>query len=282
MIVYYKHILGGAKIDLHDPKDLNEKINYLKFHSDLDEWASLADKYAVREYVIKRGLGDILIPLYGKYDTPRDLINDWDGLPKSFVVKANHGCGEIKLIKDKTKEDLQRLEQEAMGWLRERFGRDTNERHYLRIKPCLIVEQLLVDPSVESFSRSLVDYKIWCFEGKPYCIFVAVDRDLEKIEGEHHVFFDVYDNQWNRIEGAMTGKTPLPERILPKPKNMERLLECASILSKGHKQMRVDLYDIEGRVYFGELTMTSQGGYMDYFTKDFLLMLGSQFDVIKP
>ena len=282
MIVYYKHILGGAKIDLNNPKDLNEKINYLKFHSDLDEWASLADKYAVREYVIKRGLGDILIPLYGKYDTPRDLINDWDGLPKSFVVKANHGCGEIKLIKDKTKEDLQRLEQEAMGWLRERFGRDTNERHYLRIKPCLIVEQLLVDPSVESFSRSLVDYNIWCFEGKPYCIFVAVDRDLEKIEGEHHVFFDVYDNQWNRIEGAMTGKTPLPERILPKPKNMERLLECASILSKGHKQMRVDLYDIEGRVYFGELTMTSQGGYMDYFTKDFLLMLGSQFDVIKP
>ena len=79
----------------------------------------------------------------------------------------------------------------------------------------------------------------------------------------------------------MTGKTPLPDRTLPKPKNLERLLECAAILSKGLKQVRVDLYDIEGKIYFGEMTLTSQGGYMDYFTKDFLLEMGKQFEV-KP
>ena len=260
---------------------MNEKINYLKFHADLDEWARLADKYAVREYVIERGLSEILVPLYGKYDTPQELIADWEGLPKSFVVKANHGCGEIKIVRDKNTIDLRKLEEETTAWLKERFGRGTNEKHYLRIKPCLIVEQLLEDNTVADFSRSLIDYKVWCFDGKPYCFFVGVDRDVEHTDGSHHVFFDAYDTKWNRIENAMTGKTPLPDRTLPKPKNLERLLECAAILSKGLKQVRVDLYDIEGKIYFGEMTLTSQGGYMDYFTKDFLLEMGKQFEV-KP
>ena len=125
------------------------------------------------------------------------------------------------------------------------------------------MEQLLEDNTVADFSRSLIDYKVWCFDGKPYCFFVGVDRDVEHTDGSHHVFFDAYDTKWNRIENAMTGKTPLPDRTLPKPKNLERLLECAAILSKGLKQVRVDLYDIEGKIYFGEMTLTSQGGYMD-------------------
>ena len=273
-----KHILG-KKINLHNPEDLNEKVNYLKFHSDLDEWARLADKYTVREYVMQRGLGDILVPIYGKYDTPEKMIADWALLPHSFIIKTNHGCGEIKVVKDKDAVDLEELRKEANNWLKERYGLVTNEKHYLKIKPCLIVEQLLVDTSVLDFSRSLIDYKVWCFNGKPYCIFVAVDRDVEHVEAGHHVFFDSYDLQWNRIEGAMSGKTPLPGRILPKPKNLERLLECASILSNGHKQVRVDFYDINGKIYFGEMTFTSQGGYMNYFSNDFLLELGKQFDV---
>ena len=257
---------------------MNEKINYLKFHADLDEWARLADKYAVREYVIERGLGDILIPLYGKYDTPHELFLDWDGLPEKFVIKSNHGCGTIKLVYDKGNIDKDVLNRELTQWLKQRYGLETNEKHYLKIKPCLIVEALMEDPSVKDFSRSLIDYKIWCFDGKPFCVFLAVDRDLENAES-HHVFFDTYDLNWKRIEGAMSGKVPLPKQVLERPKNLDGLLDCASRLAKGHKQVRIDLYDINGVIYFGEMTFTSQSGYMDYFAKDFLIEMGNQFEI---
>jgi hypothetical protein len=278
--IQYKHILGGAEIDLENPKDLNEKINYLKFHSNMDVWARLADKYSVREYVIERGLSEILVPLYGKYDTPEELVADWNGLPEKFVIKTNHGCGTVKLVRDKSLVDLDNLKTELRAWLKMRYGLATNEKHYLRIKPCIIVEALLEDASVKDFSRSLVDYKCWCFDGRPYCFFIGVDRDMDNIKA-HHVLFDAYDTEWNRIEGAMSGKMPLPDRVLDKPKNLERMLECAAILSKGLKQVRVDMYDIDGRIYLGEMTLSSQSGYMDYFSKDFLLELGSQFDVKK-
>jgi len=271
--IQYRHIMG-RDIDLNNPTDINEKINYLKLHADLDEWARLADKYAVRDYVKERGLETILVPLYGKYDTPRDLIIDWNNLPDKFVIKSNHGCSTVKLIHDKNKVNIKDLEKETAKWLKIKFGHESMEWHYKRIKPCLIVEELLEDPSVAGYSDSIVDYKIWCFNGTPYCFLMAVDRHIE----EDKVLLDAYDTKWNRIEGAMTGVHELPP-LLPKPKNIEALLSYASILSKGHKQARVDFYDIDGRIYFGEMTMTSQGGYMNYFTEKFLLELGNQFEV---
>lgn len=272
--IQYRHILG-SEIDLKDPKDLNEKINYLKFHVDLNEWARLADKYEVREYVIERGLSHILVPLYGKYNSPSDLIKDWKNLPDSFVIKSNHGCGTIIIVKDKNTEDLNHIEKETAGWLNQRYGVGTNEPHYKLIKPCLIVEELLVDDNItSSISDSLIDYKIWCFNGKPYCILVVANRDEET----HRYQLDTYDLDWNRIEGALTSVHERPP-LLPKPQNIEFMLECASNLSKGHKQVRVDLYNINGKIYFGEMTFTSQGGYMNYYTKEFLVEMGKQFDV---
>lgn len=271
--IQYRHIMG-EKIDLNNPKDLNEKINYLKFHADLNEWARLADKYEVREYVKERGLGHILVPLYGKYNSHGELIEDWKNLPDSFVIKSNHGCGNIILVKDKNTEDLKSIEKETTGWLKVRFGEETNEPHYKLIKPCLIVEELLEDKNVPSSSKSLIDYKIWCFNGKPYCILVVANRDREA----HSFQLDTYDLDWNRIEGALTSVHGRPS-LLPKPQNLDYLLEYASVLSKGHKQVRVDLYNIDGKTYFGEMTFTSQGGYMNYYTKEFLLEMGKQFEV---
>lgn len=271
--VQYKHIMG-RNVNLRKPKDLNEKINYLKFHADLDEWARLADKYAVREYVIERGLGDILVPLYGKYDTPQELINDWNNLPIKFVLKSNHGCGTVKIVRDKFEIDKKALKVELEQWLKTRFGLETNEFHYMRIKPCLIVEALLEDPSVSDFSQSLVDYKMWCFDGKPYCTLVVADRDPIT----HNYLLDCYDANWNRIEGAMTAVHGQPP-LVPKPKSYEQMLEYSHVLARGHKEVRVDLYNIDGKIFFGEMTMTSQGGYMNYFSEPFLLEMGKQFEV---
>ena len=271
--IQYRHIMG-RKINLSNPKDLNEKINYLKFHADLGEWARLTDKYTVREYIKERGLGNILVPLYGNYGSGEELIDDWNNLPDSFVIKSNHGCGTVKLVHDKQSENLSKIKKETDGWLKMKFGVGTNEPHYTLIKPCIIVEQLLEDYSMQPFSKSMIDYKVWCFEGKPYSILVVANRDYQN--GLYQL--DTYDIHWNRIDRALTsvhGRPPL----LPKPKNFEVMLEYASVLSKGHKQVRVDLYNIDGKICFGEMTFTSQGGYMNYFTKDFLLEMGSQFEV---
>lgn len=249
---------------------MNEKINYLKFHADLDEWARLADKYAVREYVIERGLGSILVPHYGKYETPEELIEDWKGLPQSFVVKANHGCGEVKIVKDKEAVDLDAMKGKASAWLKDRYGRGTNERHYLKIKPCLIVEQLLE----ESGRIAPTDYKVWCFNGKPYCILVIADRD----ETKHTRHRSMYDLNWNRIPDALPHDDTYSEEDFPKPQNLDTMLEYAAILSKGHRQVRMNFYNIEGKIYFGEMTFTASGGY-NMYNKKMLLELGHQFEV---
>ena len=273
-LMYKKAVGGGKSLNLSDPKDLNEKINYLKFHADMNVWASLADKYAVREYVKGKGLEDILVPLYGKWDTSDGLLRDWDALPQKFILKTNNGCGTVLPIKDKSGVDLDGLKKRLDKWLTKKdIGIGTVELHYNLIKPCIIAEELLEDPSVKSFSRSLVDYKIWCFEGKTFCCMAAYDRE---IGGSHHIF-DLYDLNWNEHTELMSDKTP--RHLIPRPKNWGRMKEIAGILSAGHPQMRVDLYDIDGKIYFGELTMTSQGGYMDYFTDGFLLEMGSQFEV---
>lgn len=271
--IMYWHIMGRMPHFNH-PRDLNEKINYLKFHANLEEWARLTDKYAVREYIKERGLGDILVPLYGKYGSGEELIEDWINLPDSFVIKSNHGCGTVKLVHNKHSINLSMIKKETDGWLKKKFGVDTNEPHYKLIKPCIIVEKLLEDHSFLSFSKSVIDYKVWCFDGKPYSILVVANRNYQT--GSYQL--DAYDVYWNRINGALTDVHGSPS-LLPKPKNYDKLLDYASILSKDHKQVRVDLYDIDGKIYFGELTFTSQGGYMNYFTKDFLLEMGGQFEV---
>ena len=271
--IQYRHIVG-RNINLSNPKDLNEKINYLKFHADLGEWARLTDKYTVREYVKERGLGDILVPLYGKYGSGEELIDDWNNLPDSFIIKSNHGCGMVRLVNDKHSVNLSEIRKETAEWLKKKFGVVTNEPHYKLINPCIIVEKLLEDYSMQSYSQSMIDYKVWCFDGKPYSILVVVNRDYQT--GSYQL--DTYDVHWKRIDGALTGVHGIPP-LLPKPKNFENLLECASVLSKGHKQVRVDLYDIDGKIFFGEMTFTSQGGYMNYYTSEFLLRMGQEFSV---
>ncbi len=274
----YKRALG-KKLDLKNPKDLNEKIQWLKFHVDLKVWADLADKYKVREYVKKRGLENILVKLYGKYDTVEELFNKWDSLPTKFVLKSNNGCGTVKIIKDKNIIDKNKLSKEVHYWLKQKdIGIGSVELHYDLIKPCIIAEELLEDETINSFSQSLIDYKIWCFDGKPYCCAALYDRNMTS----HKAKFDLYDLNWNPIRNEITHLDSRHyDLILPKPKNWEKMLEYASTLSQGHSEVRVDLYNINGKIYFGEMTFTAKGGFQDNYSDDILLKMGEQIDLNK-
>lgn len=264
--IYKKRM--GKKLDLLHPKDLNEKINWLKFYGDTSRWTQLADKYRVREFVQERGLGHILIPLYAIWDNANDI--SFDNLPNSFVLKTNHGSGEVMVIKDKNNANINYVKEEFKKHLKTEFGKYQAEPHYRKIKRCVVAEEFL-DSSKLGFTTSLVDYKIWCFDGKPYYIWACYSRTKDK------VYVETYDLNWNYHpeKSVFTDHYRDGKGIVPKPKKLDEMLKIASILSKGFPEVRVDLYEHEGKVYFGEMTFTSNGGYQDFYTQEFLDELGS-------
>ena len=272
----------GRKLNWDNPRDLNEKINWLKFHTDLRSWARLADKYAVREYVEERGCGEYLIPLYGKWDNVEEVISAWDSLPNEFVLKNNNGCGDVLPISNinggkqcVTEEELRaRLskwrDSPMSGMIRR------GEFHYLLIKNCFIAEKLLVDESCKDFSTSPIDYKFHCCDGEPYICYVSYGRDFNG-KSTHQRVGNLYDMEWNQRSDLMSVK--YERRKINKPKNWEEMIEVARKLSKGHPQARVDLYNIDGKIYFGEMTMTSSGGFDTEYVPELYRAMGDRVTI---
>lgn len=250
------------------PKDLNEKINWMKFYGDTSQWPMLADKFLVREYVTERGLGDHLIPLIGKWDSVDEV--DWDILPNQFVMKCNNGSGDIIICKDKSKLDIEKTKIHFAKCLNEKLSTLSGEPHYAFIKPCIIAEELLNISKQSDKSSSLIDYKIWVFDGTPKYVWCTWNRE------KYHATVALYDLNWqfHPEYSVWTNHYVMPTELISRPKCLDQLLTVASILGKGHPEARVDLYVVNNKIYFGEMTMTSQGGYQDFFTKEFLDKLG--------
>ena len=251
------------------PRDINEKINWLKFYGDSSRWGELADKYAVRQYTEQIGLGHTLVKLYGKWDKAEDI--DWDSLPNQFVLKGNAGSGDIVICKDKSNLDKEKVTKYFAGILQETFGRLSGEPHYAKIKPCIIAEELLDSTNQPCNSTSIVDYKIWCFDGKPLYIMCCYNRH------KYHATVGMYDSNWKYHPewSVFTSHYVEGKEMLPRPVCLDFMLSVAAQMSKGFPQVRIDLYEVKGHVYFGEYTFTSQGGAMDYFTPEFLLQMGN-------
>lgn len=259
--------------NFESPVDLNEKINWLKFFGDTSKWADLADKYKVRDYVTSLGLSDILVKLYGRWDKACNI--DWDSLPNQFVLKVNNGCGDILICKDKNRLDKKSIVRMYDKLLSKKYGDVSGEPHYAKIEPCIIVEELL-DISKQSISTSsLIDYKIWCLNGKPYCVWCAWNRDKNGADT------GVYDLDWNYHPewSIFSNHYRQGKLLLPKPKLFNQMLDIASKLSSDFPILRVDLYEVNGKIYFGELTFTSLGGFMDYLTPQVLLDMGNKVDL---
>lgn len=230
----------------------------------------------VRDYVEKIGLGDTLVKLYATWYKKEDV--NFDVLPETFIIKANNGDGKgtNKIIRksDLTPEKKAEYIEMIGEWLsRKNIGALHAEPHYKNMKPCVIAEEVL---PFEKGATSLIDYKMWCFNGKCYYTFVCNERNANG--NSAHVM--VYDMGWNaHPEFSVFNSDYLRGDIIPKPKNFEKMVEIAEKLSKGFPELRVDLYNINGKIYFGELTFTSQGGFMDYFTPEFNKMLGEKFSI---
>lgn len=255
--------------NFENPKDINEKINHLKFYGDTSRWSILSDKYEVRKYIKKQGLEDILIKLYGKWDKVEDI--DWENLPNQFVMKCNNGSGDVLICHDKSKLNIKETEQYFKRMLNRTFGLVSGEPHYMKIKPCIIAEELLNNKTQPCNSTSLIDYKIWCFNGKAFAVWCCSNRK------QYCTNVGCYDMNWNyhREYSRFTKHYKESSDTVPKPVCFNRMIEIAEKLSADFPILRVDLYEVDGKVYFGELTFTSQSGCMDYFTQEYLNILGN-------
>ena len=253
----------GRTIDWDHPRDINEKIQWLMCFSDTTEWTRLSDKVKVRDYVTEKGLGDLLVPLLGTWKRSADI--PWDTLPEKFVLKCNHDSGSTQIIDSRT--DRQAVSAALDEALRQKYGYRHGEMHYNGIDPCILAEQYL-----DSGDAAPVDYKVWCFDGKPYCIWACYGRTADA------VYVNVYDLDWNpRPEASVfTDHYRDGGSALPKPATLPRMLEAAAKLSEGFPEVRVDFYEVRDKLYFGEMTFASLMGRMDFYTDDFLKELGDQ------
>lgn len=265
----------GTSFPWDNPQTLDEKIGWLQINSDTSLWAKLSDKYEVRKYVENMMAEDkLLIPLYGVWETAEEI--DFNVLPSSFVIRCTHDSGSTYIVKDKEKEDLTMLREKLKSKLNVKCGDITFEPHYLKIVPKVVAEKLLVNDNTVH-SSSLVDYKIWCFNGKPYCVLVCYDRYRDK-NGHINVTVDLYSmHPWKPIREKLSERMMNQNfRNIPEPKNLDRMLQIASKLANGVPQVRVDLYNINGQIYFSEMTFTSAAGIHYYFCDDMKREMGAQ------
>ena len=270
----YKRVFGH-NINWENPQDLIEKISWMELYTDTSLWTKCADKYRVREYIKEKGCEETLVKLYGAWENPEEI--DFDSLPNRFVLKANNGCGTVMIVKDKNKLNRKKTIKTLKSWLKRPFGYSSAQLHYLDIKRCIIAEELLSkEAGHDLFSpHSLVDYKVWCINGKPESILVTYDRTKNSLK------MDLYTTNWERMQNEIIGGKHYIRNtgdILPKPGCLTKMLEYAIKLSKEFPQVRVDFYIANDKIYFGELTLSSGYGY---FTPEYYKYLGSKIDLSK-
>jgi hypothetical protein len=268
MIKLQYRMKTGRKLDLENPQRYTEKLQWYKLYYRDPRMADCADKYLVRSYVESKGLGNILNELYGVYDSFEEI--NFEKLPEQFVLKGTNGASGIgiEICKDKTELDYTALKKETAKWLRVRKNGGGREWVYYVHKPRLIAEKYLSPGEGEN---SLVDYKFFCFHGKPYCLYVMNERFTPGGVRQNILDLDFHVMPYMRV------KIEPVRTELKKPENFDQMIEYAKILSEDFPYVRVDLYDIDGKIYFGEMTFFPESGYYDFKPDEFDYILGEKF-----
>lgn len=244
------------KLDLKNPKTFNEKLQWLKLNNRHIEYSELVDKYTAKQYVARIVGDDYIIPTLGIYESFDEI--DFDNLPRQFVMKCTHDSGGVVVCKEKNKLDLSQASKKINNGLRKNCFWATREYPYKSVKPRIIIEQYLEDES----GYELKDYKFFCFNGEPKFLFVATDRGLEKEETK----FDFFDLEWNHL--PFTNGHPNSKQKICKPQNFAVMIELSRKLSQGFPHVRVDLYNVNGRIYFGELTFFHWSGLTPFVPEE--------------
>lgn len=251
------------KLDLDDPKTFNEKLQWLKLYYHRPDLTMMADKLAVKQHVTSLIGEQYVVPLLGSWDDPAEI--DWDALPRRFVLKTNHDGGNYGIVICKDKDRLDKAK--AIRKLRASLKRNPyllgREWPYKNIPRKVFAEQYLE----EAGKQELTDYKFYCFDGKVRFLFIASGRQ------EGHITFDYFDENYRHLDVVQTHP---PAAVPPeKPEHFELMIQLAEKLSEGLPHVRVDFYQVNGKVYFGEYTFFTHGGWAAFDPDEYDRLLGS-------
>lgn len=257
------------KINLKNPESLSDKVSYIELHDQSPLAPMCTDKAEVRKYVVQKGFKDILIPIILEPTDSVDKI-DFKKLPETFILKATHGCRMNYIVKDKNRLDEEECKGVMRKWLQTTYGTYSMEPHYLSIPPRIYAEQYIED------MNGLIDYKFHCLNGKPEFCLVCSGRSDKKGESMG-VLLSLFDMEWNFIDEIVDYKNEKrgPSDI-PKPKQFDRMKEIAAELSKDFKFVRIDLYEYEGKILFGEMTFSPACCVFPYFSDAFDKAMGKK------
>ncbi len=243
MVFYIK---TGQHLNLTRPVTFCDKQNWLKLHEKNPEYTNLVDKLKVGKYVEEKIGRELMFPILGSWDHYHDI--NFGTLPDAFVLKCNHDSGSVKVIHDKSRINHEELNSFFESRLRINNFVLGREYPYKDVKPKIFAEKYMTPPG----HTDIEDYKFFCFNGEPVILFVATERSS-------NCKFDFYDMNFNHLD--IENIHPQSGKILERPRCFEEMKKIASTLSKGIKFVRIDLYEIEGKVYFGEFTFFHGGGF---------------------
>ncbi|TXN35975.1 glycosyl transferase [Flagellimonas hymeniacidonis] len=263
-------------VDLDNPKTLNEKIVWLKLNDRTPLHTICADKLAVREYIKEKIGDDYLVPLYFQTKNSKDIIPD--NLPdKPFIIKTNHDSGGGVIVKDKSEIDWKEVRENLTKRLKKNYYHRSKEWQYKNIKPCIIVEKLLMDKGGELTK----DFKMHCFNGEVTMLQV----DIGRFSGNHCRNF--YDKEWKRqpyrwASPKENGKFTNPsEDDVERPQALNKMISLSEMLAKDFSYVRIDWYEVEGILYFGEITFHTDGGCVPILPAEWDRKLGDMLTLPK-
>lgn len=257
----------GWEPNLDNPRTFNEKLQWMKLYYRNPEYTRMVDKYLVRDYIREKLGEEYLIPLIGVWDSPDEI--DFDSLPDQFVLKCNHNSGlGMYICKDKSKMDVEKVKRELRRGLAQDYYITGREWPYKDVPRKIICEQYMVNEG----EKDLKDYKIQCINGKIDHIFVCVGRSEP---GNLRYYF--FDREWNHLPYSMQDSDDEVFLQSLKPKTFDKMIEIAEHLCADQPEIRVDLYEVNGKVYIGELTFFTSSGFDDTITPEADAEIGSRF-----
>lgn len=251
----------GKELDLENPQLYTEKLQWLKLYDHRPEYTTMVDKYTVKQYVAERIGEEYVIPLLGVWERVEDI--DFASLPEKFVLKTTHDSGGLVICKDKSKLDVRAAREKLKYFLGRAYYDHNREWPYKNVQPRIIAEAYMED----STYQELRDYKFFTFGGVPKVLYIAQGRG----KGEPTVA-DFFDMDFNHL--PFTIDHDMAEIPPAKPQNFELMKKLASVLSEGTPQLRVDFYEVDGRVYFGEMTFFHCSGMAPFHPEEWDRIFG--------
>ncbi|MCH3909356.1 MAG: glycosyl transferase [Bacilli bacterium] len=268
-VKYQYQYITHHKLNLKNPVRYTEKLQYLRLYvyPKDDEVSRCAGRVGVREYLKELGLEQYLVPIYGVYDSFDDI--DFDKLPESFVMKCSHASGFNQIVYHKKDLDLEKSKEYFEKCLHTDYGKKTMERHYSKIKPQIIIEKLLMEDG-----HLPIEYKIHVYNGKARNLYVVTNRGKDIRYTQYYIDWAPFDG--SQFNGWLKSDTPLK-----KPDNFDEMVVLAESLAKRFPFVRVDLYDVNGKVYFSEMTFTPAKGTLIFDDDEADFIQGKWLDISK-